>query len=49
MDQSLGFPAESNPLADVIRQTGPQGFQTYLGQTAQAKLMQTDIFDLTEI
>ena len=42
LNQSLGPPAESNPLADVIGQTGPQGFHRHLEQTTQAKLPQPD-------
>src|SRR4030065_1334445 len=40
LGQSLGPPAEANPLADVIGQTGPQGFHRPLDQTSQAKLAQ---------
>src|SRR4030042_2032676 len=42
LDQSLGLPAKTNPLADVIGQTGPQGLQSYLNQPTQPKLTQPD-------
>ena len=40
LDQSPGLPAKANPLADVIGQTGPQGFQSHLNQSTQPKLTQ---------
>src|SRR4030042_7187948 len=46
LGQLLGPPAEANPLADVIGQASPHGFQSRLDQTTQAKLTQPNfVFD----
>src|SRR5512139_41651 len=42
LSQSLGPPAKPNPLTDVISQTSPQGFQSYLSQPTQPKLTQSN-------
>src|SRR5712692_9877433 len=46
MSQPLGFPTKTNPLANVVGEASPQGFQPYLHHTAQPKLAQTKfVFD----
>src|SRR4030042_4169856 len=40
--QFLRLPAKAYPLADVIGQTGPQGFQSHLDQPTQPKLAQSN-------
>src|SRR4030042_2865525 len=40
LSQSPRLPAKTNPLTDVIGQTGPQGLQSHLSQPTQPKLTQ---------
>src|SRR5215831_2239166 len=40
MSQSLGLPTKTNPLANIVGEASPQGFQTHFDHTAQAKLAQ---------
>src|SRR4030042_4273648 len=40
LGQLLGLPAKTNPLADIIGQADPHGFQSHLDQTPQTKLTQ---------
>ena len=40
LSQQFRFPTKPNPLADIIGQASPQGFQSYLDPTAQLKLTQ---------
>ena len=40
LSQQFRFPTKPNPLANIIGEASPQGFQPYLDQTAQPKLTQ---------
>ena len=37
MSQPIWFPTKTNPLANIIGEASPQGFQPYLDQTAQVE------------
>ena len=46
MCQALGFPAKTNPLANIIREASPQSLQAHFDHSAQPKLTQSKfLFD----